>query len=121
MTFDLLSRSRKCEPKKYGDGATLCTYRSPSGFSLEMDGVGTDNVIVSVQEARIEDGLYVSFDYKSGCVKVLPGLRGPGGTVYISTRDGWVYRNLQDCQSQRREPCEAKKSHEQSLFHAVVL
>lgn len=103
MTFDVLSKSRKCERKKYGDEATVCTYRSAPGFLLELDGVGTENVVVSVLEASMESGLFASFDSRSTCVTIRSGSKGPMGTVYVSTRDGRVYRNLQDCQSQKGE------------------
>jgi hypothetical protein len=103
MTFDVLTRSRKCERKKYGDEATVCTYRATTGFLLELDGVGTEQVVVSVLEASMDSGLFASFDVKSTCVTVRSGSKGPMGTVYISTRDGQVYRNLGDCQTQKRD------------------
>ncbi len=102
MTFDLISKSRKCEPKKHGDGAMLCTYRA-TGFLLEVDGVGTEGVVVSVLEARMDGGLIASYDTRSTCVKIQSGSSGPMGTAYVSTKDGQVYRSSRECQSRKSD------------------
>ena len=85
-----------------GDGAVLCTYRA-NGFLLELDGVGREDVVVSVLEARMDGGLIASFDTRSSCVKIQSGSSGPMGTAYVSTRDGQVYRSPRECQSRKSD------------------
>ena len=86
------------------NNGVLCDYKVGDQLSFSIKDAGGTDTLVGFQHSNINAEFYAVFYF--GCVVVVPGQAHPKNYdrdygVYVSLKNGLVYRTKQECQSVR--------------------
>ena len=88
--------------KQTVNNGLICEYRIGNKLSFSIKDAGGTDTVVGFHYSNINDELYAVYYF--GCIVVVPGYAHPKNYdrdygIYVSPKNGRVYRTRQECQS----------------------
>jgi hypothetical protein len=92
----IINSSKKCEQT---DRGMECSYVAGDYFKVSIADIGTESAGIHFEKSNSEMPVYASFGILHGCVIVnrFKGAKGIPEWVFISPKDGNVYKTWQEC------------------------
>jgi hypothetical protein len=92
----IINSSKECEQT---DRGMECSYQAGDYFKISIADIGTESAGIHFEESNSDMPVYASFGMLHGCVIVnrFKGAKGMPEWVFISPKDGNVYKTWQEC------------------------
>jgi len=92
----IINESKKCESSEKGKE---CIYQFGNYLKVSIAAVGSEFAGIHFEKSNSDSPIYASFGLSHGCVILnrFEGFKGMPEWVFISPKNGGVYKTWQDC------------------------